>query len=141
MASFNVTLSDNIGAQESFNVKNPVIGRGVTYGVATYSVLWPNNTTPVQIKTSGGRIKTYSFFNGANAIRYVRLYDQLRSPLQASDTPFWRVGIPATAEVHLPLSDGLPFMTALWIAVTTGVADTDTTAPSANDVIINMSFI
>jgi hypothetical protein len=50
------------------------------------------------------------------------------------------MGLPAGASGHVPFPQGIAFGTAITVAATTGVADNDTGAPDANDVVVNIFY-
>ena len=101
----------------STNVKNT---RAKLYGVQAFSI----DATPVYLK----------FYNKATAAT-------------ASDTPVKRLMIPAAATaangsgfIAIGWESGLNFDLGLSIRATTGIADNDTGALSANEVIVNIDY-
>ena len=73
----------------------------------------------------------------ASAIRYVKLYDKATAPT-STDTPVLTIQLsPQATEhiaAHMTLSNGLG------IRATTGSADSDTGAPAAGDVIVDVTY-
>ena len=110
-------------------------------GLQTYRVLWPNNTTGVLIRAGGAQVKGWSLHATVASIRYVKLYDKATAPTVGTDTPTHTIMIPASGSTVLNLGDtGLRFDLGLGIGVSTGVTDADTTAPAANDVVVNLFY-
>jgi hypothetical protein len=50
------------------------------------------------------------------------------------------IPIPATSGANVEFANGIAFATAITAAATTGVADADTAAPAANQVIVNLLY-
>jgi hypothetical protein len=91
------------------------------------------------IKGSAGQLYGYALFNTTASVRYVKVYN-LASPTSAS-TPVIRIMLPANGGANMPVGDsGLAFSTAIAIRITTGPADNDTGAASANDVLANFFY-
>jgi hypothetical protein len=77
-------------------------------------------------------------FNNAAAVRYVKIYDEATVPV-STDTPILTLPLPAGQGANLLQGEGaISLANGLGIRVTTGVADNDTGAPTANDVQINL---
>ena len=77
--------------------------------------------------------------NAAAAIRYVKLYNKATAPDQ-TDTPLLTILLPASSAANIIAPAGIDFTTGISIRATTGVADNDTGAPSANDVVANVFY-
>jgi len=92
------------------------------------------------VKANAGGIFDLTMSNAAASIRYVKLYDKATVPT-ASDTPIRTYLLPPTSTVVVPVTDGINFSSGISIRATTGVADNDNTAPSANDVIVNIGYL
>lgn len=84
--------------------------------------------------------------NTATSTRFVKFYNATAaSTTVGSTTPVITIGIPGNSsdDVSAVLGvggHGLAFATACCVAATTGLADNDTGAPAANDVIINVFY-
>lgn len=78
----------------------------------------------------------------ATAIRYVKFYNKATAADQ-NDTPVHTIPVGPTVlgggliQINL-LGGDMEFSTGLSMRATTGVADSDTGAPSANDVVVNL---
>jgi hypothetical protein len=108
--------------------------------ILTYRVLWPGNTTGVSIKPAGGQVYGWYLFNNASSIRVLKLYDKATAPTVGSDTPTQTIVLPANGGANLFSDVGFLFSNGIGIGVTTGIADGDTTAPTANDVTVNLFY-
>ena len=83
-------------------------------------------------------ISSYYIANNASAARFVKFYNKATAATE-SDTPVLTFEIPANGGANLALlNQGWQFTTGLSIRGTTGVADSDTGAPSTNDIVINL---
>ena len=108
--------------------------------VSTFNSLAANSTSAA-IKASPGTVLGWSIFNSSAGVRYVKIYDIAAASVNpASSTPKIRIGIPAGASVHITLPNGIAFTTAISVRAVTGVADTDTTAATLNDVVLNVFY-
>lgn len=97
--------------------------------------------TEEDVKTSAGTLYGYFIFNAAATTRYVKIYNATAANVTVgSTTPVLTIPIPAGAAANVEFSTGIAFSTAICIAATTGVADADTGAPAANDVIMNVFY-
>lgn len=141
LSSVSRLLSENLGVTESINQKGgtPIIQLGGS--TQTFHVSWPANTTPVCITTRNGRIKSYDCMNNASAARFIRMYDMVRAPIVQTDLPFWTIGLPANSRAALAFDEGIPWQSCLWAVVVTGAAETNNTAPSADDVQISLTYL
>ena len=97
------------------------------------------NQDSTVIKASAGQVYGWQLFNTSAASRYVKVYDKVTAPTSA-DTPIKRYFLPAGGGVVIPAPSGVVFTNGLAFRITAGVADTDATAVTANDVIVNCNF-
>lgn len=96
--------------------------------------------TGVLVKAKPGGVSGWFLFNVATSIRYLKLYNKATAPL-SSDTPLMTIDIPAGLGANLPPGPGeIDFTVGIGYRVTTGVADNDTGAPTANDVQLNLFY-
>ena len=94
-----------------------------------------------EVKGSEGVIYGYYFYNANAAIRYLKFYNATAANTTVGTTvPVMTLPLPATTAGHVTFSDGVRFSTAITVAATTGLADNDTGAPSAADVIVNVYY-
>ena len=95
--------------------------------------------TGVSVKASVGQLGGWFLSNNNAAVRYVKLYDKATAPA-STDTPLLTLLLPANSAANLLAVPGIDFAAGIGIRVTTGVADSDTGAPSANDVVVNLFY-
>lgn len=100
------------------------------------------NATGVNIKSSAGQIYGGIAYNQhASSKRYLKLYNKASAPTVGSDVVIFT--IPLTASTWTPIiipEQGAAFGTGIGLGATTGIADADTGAPSANDVVIVLFY-
>lgn len=101
--------------------------------------------TEEEVKGTAGQIYGWYLFNNASSIRYLKIYNATAANVVVgTTTPVITIPIPAATSGGVAanvFSDvGIEFLTAITVAVTTGLADNDTGAPSANDVVVNIFY-
>lgn len=113
-------------------------------GVLVNSQLSTAAVISTSVKASPGQVyAVHCFNNGANEV-FLRLYNQTGAPAGGDNANIiYRAIIPgntagAGAVANIP--PGLEFSTGIGVRVTGAVADTDTTALAANEVILNVLY-
>ena len=101
--------------------------------------------TEEDIKTSAGQIYGLWVTNLATSTRFLKFYNATAANVTVgTTTPVLTIGIPgnATDDIAGLFSStmGIAFDTAMSAAATTGIADNDTGAPGANDVLVNVFY-
>lgn len=91
------------------------------------------------VKASAGQIYNYFISNVASSPRFVKVYDKATAPTQA-DTPVMTFCIPAGSAANVAFPNGVAFANGISLRATTAVADNDTGAPAANDVVVNIGY-
>lgn len=101
--------------------------------------------TEEDVKTAAGQVYGVWVTNRATTTRYVKFYNATAANVTVgTTTPVITLAIPGnTADNVTGLFSsamGIQFDTAICVAATTGIADNDTGAPAANDVLINVFY-
>lgn len=102
--------------------------------------------TEEEVKASAGTVYAIWFSNLATSTRFLKLYnDTAANVTVGASTPVITLALPGNAsdDVSGALAvpeGGIAFSTAITAAATTGVADNDTGAPGANEVLINIFY-
>lgn len=120
---------------------------GTTNGTTNYSTGWSSAAVfTAEVKASAGTVYSFDCFNNSTAKRYVRLYNQTGAPA-STDTAniVWRGIIPSDSTNSnggfvKEIAVGKAFGTGIGIRITAAVADNDTTALAANDVVCNLGY-
>ena len=102
------------------------------------------STNATSVKASAGTLGFIYAVNMNAALRYLKLYNKASSPTVGSDTPVATLPIPASTTgagfmLQIP-GNGASFTTGIALALTTGIADADTGAVSANDVCLWLGY-
>lgn len=98
------------------------------------------NATGVLIRTGETRVYGFIFYNVNAAVRYVKLYDLSTAPTVGTTTPALTIAVPPTGSVVFSSVHGIYFTNGLGIGSVTGVADSDTTAPTSNQTNVNVIY-
>lgn len=108
---------------------------------ATYHKISGASTNADSVKGSAGVVTGYYLVNTAGTFRYVKLYNVAGSPTVGSDTPRCVYGIPPGSAANMVYTLPIAFATGIGIAIVTGIADSDATAVSANDVAVTLHYL
>lgn len=98
------------------------------------------------VKTSAGTVYSVWVTNTATSTRFLKFYNATAANVTVgTTTPVITIGIPGNSsdDISGNFSSGgigIQFSTAISVAATTGVADNDTGAPGANEVIVNIFY-
>lgn len=136
----NTFASDDISSVHYPRVKHSYGRDGVASDVGTvFRLLSAASTNATSLKASAGTIYLIYAVNLNAAVRYLKLYNKATSPTVGTDTPVATLPIPASATgagFVLPIGPGADFSTGIAYATTTGIADSDTGAVAANEIIL-----
>ena len=116
-----------------------------TGGLSIYRSLDVDETDSKDVKTSAGQLYGMWVTNTTTATIWVKFYNATAANTTVgSTTPVITVGVPGNTSDDVSglfsSANGITFDTAISVAATTGVADADTGAPSANALIINVFY-
>ena len=94
------------------------------------------------VKTSAGQLFGFYLYNDASSgKRYVKLYDDtVANVVVGTTTPVLTIPLDAGQGAVAEFANGIAFANAITIAATTGIADADTGAPGANEVVANVFY-
>lgn len=103
-------------------------------------------TNATVIKAAPGTLGFLSASNVNASPRYLKIYNTAASPTVGTTVPVFVFLIPgnsAGAGTNLAIASakGINFTTGISFSLNTGVADTDTGAVAANEVVVNYGFI
>ncbi|MCE3277791.1 MAG: hypothetical protein K0R13_3646, partial [Propionibacteriaceae bacterium] len=112
-------------------------------GLSISRVISAASTNATSAKGSAGQVFGWFISNTNAAARYLKLYNKASAPTVGTDTPVMTVLIPgntAGAGANVEFTNGVTFGTGIAFAITTGVADSDTGAVAANELVINLLY-
>jgi hypothetical protein len=98
-------------------------------------------TNAENVKSSAGNLYAALVSNTNAVARYLKLYDKATAPTVGTDTPVWTCLIPPnSAGFTISIPPGLSFTLGIGIGITTGVADADTGAVAADEIVVNLAY-
>lgn len=98
-------------------------------------------TNPTSVKASAGTLWSIVASNSGASAVYLKLYNKASAPTVGTDTPALTIQLPASGTVSVGGgANGLRFGTGLALAITAGVADTDTAAVAASAIKVATTF-
>lgn len=113
-----------------------------TGGCDGYRILSANNTTTLTVKSSAGTVYYISATNTNASARYVKMYNSTSASV-GTTTPTHTFVVPGNANgagFVLSIPVGQNYGTGIQAGITTGIADGDTGAPAANEVVVNIGY-
>lgn len=120
------------------------LGAKTAGGATSYSAISTAAVLTAQIKGSAGQIYDVECFNNGADEVFIRFYNQTGAPASTDAANIiWRGMIPgnaAGAGFVMSLPVGRECATGIGVRVTTGIADNDTGALTANQVIVNVGY-
>lgn len=118
-----------------------VVQRAATAGgTLTARMISAAGTNPTSVKTSAGQIYGIQLSNSGAVWAFAKLYNKASAPTVGTDIPIELIGIPPGGRVEINRPVGMPFAAGIALAVTAGVADTDTTAVIAGQVVGSIHY-
>lgn len=101
--------------------------------------------TEEEIKATSGQVYGMWFTNTATTTRFLKFYNATAANVTVGTTvPIITLGLPGNTSDDISgvfsSAYGVKFDTAITVAATTGIADNDTGAPAANDVLVNIFY-
>lgn len=124
--------TNTIGA---VNVKPATAG-----GLSTFHLASAATTNATNIKASAGQVFGWYIYNSNAAARKVAFHNNAGTPTAGASLHSSLV-VPPLSAANVELSNGIAFGTGIAITTVTGLADNDTAAVAANDLIINIFYV
>lgn len=111
---------------------------GTSGGLSIYRSI-DLSTTGLVVKSTPGQLYSGTYANASSSFRFVKFYNKATAASSA-DTPVATIPLPPYSSVPVTITQGWAFSTGISIRASTGVADADNTAPSANDVVVSLGY-
>jgi hypothetical protein len=92
------------------------------------------------VKNAAGSLYGWHLANTNASAVWVKIYDKATAPTVGTDTPKMTIYLPATSVSTVCCAQGIAFTNGIGIGCTTGLADNNSTAPSASTVISNLFY-
>lgn len=137
-----VCATDDVGGDHYQRVKVSPGGDGEAAYAATpakYICSAAANQDAHAFKSAAGVLYSLVVTNSNAAARYLKLYDST-APTSAS-TPHSTYYLPPEAGIAITFPMGQVHATGISMRATTGVADNDANAVTADDVVVNVSYV
>lgn len=115
------------------------IGPQTTGGLTTYHLVSAATTNATNIKASAGQLYGWYIYNSNAAARKVAFHNSASAPT-AGASIYFSLMIPAGGAANVFSAIGMPFSSGIGITTVTGLADSDSAAVAANDLIINLWY-
>lgn len=116
-------------------------GVSLSGGAKVFRLIALGTTNAITVKGSRGQVYGWYLFNAAAATRFVKLYNAIKTPNVGVDVPLLTLALPAGSAANVWFSAGIgDFNQGLGLATTVNAADSDATAVTAGDVIINLFY-
>ncbi len=97
-------------------------------------------TNATSAKATAGSVRQITGFNAAVTARYLKFYNKASAPTVGTDTPRKTIYLPAGTAFVIDCNDY--YATGIAYALTTGLADADTGALTAGDILaLNVDYI
>lgn len=112
-------------------------------GTTPYKLISLATTNANVVKASGANLYSIVAIGLTSTVRYLKLYNKATAPNVGTDVPLMTIPIPANTQgagIAIPFSMGVNFPLGIGIAVTSGLADNNTGAVLANDVVVNLTY-
>ncbi len=109
-------------------------------GYNKFRRLSTNDTNAASVNAAPCTLKGYHISNTNAAVRFVKLYDKASAPSVGTDTPVLTLAVPPGGVVvgYPPSDKGIPFANGLALGIVVNAVDSDSTAPAANEVVVNL---
>jgi hypothetical protein len=121
-------------------VAGVVLNPSTTGGWLKTRLLAAATTNATLVKNAPGQLGGWFFANLAAAVRYLKIYDLAAAPTVGTSTPALTIPLQGLTAANIEFAQGIQMGTGISFALTTGVADTDTGALTANDVALNLFY-
>lgn len=136
---FGTFASDDLGG--AVQLQHTAIRATAKGGALTYRNLDLKATAGSLVKAAAGKLITLVIANQhATLKRYVKLYDKVSAPSSA-DTPVATIPVMPVSTIAVPLTDiGEAFTAGIGMRASTAIGDADNTDPTANDVVVMVTY-
>lgn len=112
-------------------------------GLSVTSSIIAANVAGYNVKASAGQVFHIDAFSNTTTVMYLKIYNTSTQPNCGTGTPVMRLLIPANssgAGFVNEITQGIAFSVGIGYCVTGGIADTDKTAPAANDYVVDFEY-
>jgi len=136
------TASPDVQTVQGVSGMTPIIlDLSGSVGATPFRLISAATTNGTNVKASAGTLYMLAASNSVASSRFIKFYNKASSPSVGTDTPVFTFLIPgnSSGDIAIP-TIGLSFTTGISFAITGAVADADTTAIGASDVVLNIAY-
>lgn len=108
-------------------------------GLTTFHLVSAGTTNATNIKNAAGQVYGWYIYNNNAAARKVAFHNSASAPT-AGTSVFFSLVIPPNSGANVEMTNGIAFSAGIGITTVTGVADSNSTAVGADDLIINIFY-
>jgi hypothetical protein len=108
-------------------------------GLSTHHAVSAGSTNATNVKASAGQLFGWFIYNNNAAMRKVAFHNTAGTPT-AGASVFFTLPIPGNGAANVVHETGIAFSTGIAFTTVTGVADNDSVAVAANDLVINLFY-
>lgn len=113
----------------------------ITGGWTPYRLRAAATTNATLLKPAPGKVGGWYLYNSAAYAVFLKFYDTKVAPTPGVGTPVLTLGVPAAGAANCSFdSNGIGFLIGIGFTITKLLADNDTTALVADDLIVNLAF-
>lgn len=120
-------------------IGNVGVAPRTTGGLTTFHLASAGSTNATNIKASAGQVFGWYIYNSNASARKVAFHNTAGTPT-AGASVFFSLVIPPASGANVFSDVGMAFSTGIAITTVTGLADNDSAAVAANDLIINIWY-
>jgi hypothetical protein len=106
---------------------------------STFHLVSSASTNASCFKSTSGTVNGWYIYNSNGSARKVTFYNSNITPTAGVNT-FFSLVIPPLSAANVSFPDGIAFSSGIAITTTIGLADSDATPVSTNDLIINIFY-
>lgn len=109
-------------------------------GMDVYHFVTGGSTNAINIKSGPSQVFGWYMYNSNAAARKINFHDMVGNPTAGTSIVKLAVMIPPTSGANVFSDIGIQFSKGIAITTVTGIADTDATVVTANDLSVNIFY-
>ena len=109
-------------------------------GLLLSRVISAATTNATVVKSSGGQIYGWHVYNSNAAVRFLKFYNKATAPTVGTDPAVITIALQPANVTSVEYTNGLAFATGIGLGLTVGLADSDTAAVAANEIVVNTFY-
>lgn len=137
------SFSQPVTGTVTANIGN-IVANTTANGITITKLISAATTNATLVKASAGKIIGGVISNLTASWKYVKFFNKATAPVPGTDTPVFTLAVPPNQSQGIATifdQFGMSFSTGIGYAITGAVADLDTTAVAAGDVLLNLAYV